>query len=96
MISCFLGSHGIDGENPPTEAVNIQQKWNTENFLTKHWRENYVFSSYDLYEVQSKRAIAPGDGGDGGRGGFGGRAGKALIFGIDQKPDILIISNNGI
>lgn len=95
MISYVLGSDGIDGENPPTEAVNIEEKW-WKDFRTKHWRENYVFSSYDIYEVKSKIAKSPGKGGDGGKGGFGGRAGKAIIIGPGQTPAFVISSIDGI
>lgn len=95
MISCVLGFDGIDGENPPTEAEDIREKW-WKDFVTNHWRENYVFSSYDIYRVQSKRAIAPGRGGDGGKGGLGGRAGKALIISTEQTPAFAIFWNDGI
>lgn len=94
-MTSFIGSNGINGQNPPTEAVDIVDTWNRD-FRTVHWSEYGFFATTNLYKVYSQRSIAPGNGGDGGVGGYGGKAGQVLIFGREQTPQFLKFSNDGI
>lgn len=56
---------------------------------------DFYVRHYQMFLVEGKGALIPGNGGDGGVGGIGGNKGVAFIIGLESVPNLVFHNEAG-
>lgn len=95
----------MKGLVPPTADMSTEsvRLWNEQNFNYNTLFNNlsiaddgdFYVQHYQMFLIEGKGALSPGNGGDGGIGGIPGNKGVAFIIGLQSEPKFIISDKAG-